>query len=235
LARWRADGELEYLGRADHQVKVRGYRIELGEIEAALRGDAGVKDCVVVAREDAPGDKRLVAYVVGEGEATTDTNELRARLQRSLPEYMVPSAFVTLDALPLTPNGKVDRRALPAPEGRPEVTAFVAPRTPIEEAVAAIWCELLRLDRVGVHDNFFELGGHSLLATRVIARVREVFEVELPLRALFQQPTIAEFAVRISERQPAAATIVDLRTSIAAMSLEEVNETLRRLKLEQVS
>jgi amino acid adenylation domain-containing protein len=235
LARWRADGELEYLGRADHQVKVRGYRIELGEIEAALRGDAGVKDCVVVAREDAPGDKRLVAYVVGEGEATTDANELRARLQRRLPEYMVPSAFFALEALPLTPNGKVDRRALPAPEGRPEITAFVAPRTPIEEAVAAIWCELLRLDRVGVHDNFFELGGHSLLATRVIARVREVFEVELPLRALFQQPTIAEFAVRISERQPAAATIVDLRTSIAAMSLEEVNETLRRLKLEQVS
>jgi amino acid adenylation domain-containing protein len=235
LARWRADGELEYLGRADHQVKVRGYRIELGEIEAALRGDAGIRDCVVVAREDAPGDKRLVAYLVGEGEATTDTNELRARLQRSLPEYMVPSAFVTLDALPLTPNGKVDRRALPAPEGRPEVTAFVAPRTPIEEAVAAIWCELLRLDRVGVHDNFFELGGHSLLATRVIARLREVLEVELPLRALFQRPTIAELAVRISEQQPAAATIVDLRTRVAAMSLEEVNEALRRLKLEQVS
>ncbi|MBV9914403.1 MAG: hypothetical protein JOZ93_17625, partial [Sinobacteraceae bacterium] len=231
----RADGELEYVGRVDHQVKVRGYRIELGEIEAGLRDAAGVKDCVVVAREDAPGDKRLVAYVVPADEAAVNTAELRTHLQRRLPEYMVPSAFVALEALPLTPNGKVDRRALPAPEGRPEITEFVAPRTPTEEVVAGIWCEVLKLERVGVHDNFFALGGHSLLAMRVMARLREVLEVELPLRALFQRPTIAELAVRISEQQPAAATIVDLRTRIAAMSLEEVNEALRRLKLEQVS
>ncbi|MBV8852906.1 MAG: AMP-binding protein [Sinobacteraceae bacterium] len=235
LARWRAGGELEYVGRVDHQVKVRGYRIELGEIEAGLRDAAGVKDCVVVAREDAPGDKRLVAYVVPADEAAVNTAELRTHLQRRLPEYMVPSAFVVLEALPLTPNGKVDRRALPAPEGRPEITEFVAPRTPTEEVVAGIWCEVLKLERVGVHDNFFALGGHSLLAMRVMARLREVLEVELPLRALFQRPTIAELAVRISEQQPAAATIVDLRTRIAAMSLEEVNEALRRLKLEQVS
>jgi acyl-coenzyme A synthetase/AMP-(fatty) acid ligase/acyl carrier protein len=197
LARWRADGELEYLGRVDHQVKVRGYRIELGEIEAALRGDAGVKDCVVVAREDAPGDKRLVAYVVGEGETAPDSNGLRAQLKKSLPEYMVPSTVVRLARLPLTPNGKVDRRALPAPEGRPEVTAYVAPRTPIEEAVAAIWCEVLKLDKVGIDDNFFELGGHSLLATRVIARLREVFEVELPMRMLFQATTVRSLALLI--------------------------------------
>jgi acyl carrier protein len=198
LARWRADGELEYLGRVDHQVKVRGYRIELGEIEAALRGDAGVKDCVVVAREEAPGDKRLVAYVVGEGETAPDSNALRAQLKKSLPEYMVPSAYVVVEALPLTPNGKVDRRALPAPEGRPEVTAYEAPRTPIEEAVAAIWCEVLKLDRVGVHDNFFELGGHSLLATRVIARLREALEVELPMQMIFQATTVRSLALLIT-------------------------------------
>jgi acyl-coenzyme A synthetase/AMP-(fatty) acid ligase/acyl carrier protein len=198
LARWRADGELEYVGRVDHQVKVRGYRIELGEIEAALRGDPGIRDCAVVAREDAPGDKRLVAYVVGEGETAADSNGVRAQLKKSLPEYMVPSTFVRLARLPLTPNGKVDRRALPAPEGRPEIGGYVAPRTPIEEAVAAIWCEVLKLDKVGIDDNFFELGGHSLLVTRVIARLREVFEIELPMRMLFQATTVRSLALLIT-------------------------------------
>ncbi|HEU4562032.1 MAG TPA: amino acid adenylation domain-containing protein, partial [Longimicrobium sp.] len=193
--RWLASGELEFLGRLDRQVKVRGFRIELGEIEGALRRSAGVADCVVVAREDLPGEKRLVAYMVGEAEAAA----LRDGLRRSLPEYMVPSAFVTLDALPLTPAGKVDRKALPAPDFASAEERYVAPRTPAEEVLAGIWAEVLRLERVGVTQSFFELGGHSLLATRVVSRVRELFGVELPLRALFEGPTVAELAVRVEE------------------------------------
>ncbi|HEX9936043.1 MAG TPA: amino acid adenylation domain-containing protein, partial [Longimicrobium sp.] len=173
-ARWRADGTLEYLGRLDHQVKVRGFRIELGEVEAALRRNPGVADCVVLAREDAPGDRRLVAYVVG----GVETDALRAQLRRSLPEHMVPSAFVSLDHLPLTPNGKLDRKALPAPELASAGERHVAPRTPVEEVLAGIWCEVLRRDRVGVTENFFELGGHSLLATRAVSRIAELFAVE---------------------------------------------------------
>jgi natural product biosynthesis luciferase-like monooxygenase protein/amino acid adenylation domain-containing protein len=201
LGRWRPDGELEYLGRTDHQVKVRGYRIELGEIEAALCAHPSVWQAVVVAREDAPGEKRLVGYVVGAEGVAPEAGELRGHVQRSLPDYMVPSAFVALDALPLTPNGKVDRKALPAPEGRPEIDEYVAPRTPVEEVLAGIWCEVLRLDRVGVHDNFFELGGHSLLAMRMIVRVGNAFEVDLPLRAWFEAPTVCELAERVAAAQ----------------------------------
>ncbi|HEX2077170.1 MAG TPA: amino acid adenylation domain-containing protein, partial [Longimicrobium sp.] len=203
LARWRPDGTLEFLGRNDHQVKVRGLRIELGEIEAALRGHGSVADCVVMARADA-GEQRLVAYVVGGVEAA----ELRAHLRRSLPEYMVPSAFVFLDALPLTPNGKVDRKALPAPELAPAEDRYVAPRTPVEEVLAGIWAEVLRLERVGANDSFFELGGHSLLATRVVSRVRELFGVELPLRALFEGPTVAELAGRVEEMRRAGLPVL---------------------------
>jgi amino acid adenylation domain-containing protein len=201
VVRWHADGNLEFLGRVDHQVKVRGYRIELGEIEARLVEHPAVGQAVVVAREDEPGDKRLVAYVVPSGEGV-EAATLRAHLQRSLPEYMVPSAYVVLEALPLTPNGKVDRRALPAPEGDAVVRGeYVAPRTPSEEVLAAIWCEVLKLDRVGVDDNFFKLGGHSLLAMRVIARVREEFEVDLPLRSLFETPGVRELARRVEAAQ----------------------------------
>ncbi|HEX2203314.1 MAG TPA: amino acid adenylation domain-containing protein, partial [Longimicrobium sp.] len=174
--RWRTDGALEYLGRLDEQVKIRGLRIELGEIEAAIRRHEGVTDCVVVARADAAGEKRLVAYVVGEAEA----DALKTALRRSLPEYMVPSAFVFLDALPLSPNGKLDRKALPAPEFGGAAERYVAPRTEVEEALAGVWAEVLRLERVGVEESFFDLGGHSLLATRVVSRVREVLRVELP-------------------------------------------------------
>ncbi|MET0396582.1 MAG: amino acid adenylation domain-containing protein, partial [Longimicrobiaceae bacterium] len=191
--RWLARGELEFLGRTDAQVKVRGFRIEPGEVEGALRRSGGVADCVVVAREDVPGDKRLVAYVVGEADADT----LREHLRLSLPEHMVPAAFVALERLPLTPNGKLDREALPAPDFAPAGERYVAPRTPVEEVLAEIWAEVLGLERVGVTDGFFELGGHSLLATRVVSRVRRVFAVELPLRALFEGPTVAELAGRV--------------------------------------
>ncbi|WP_420127105.1 non-ribosomal peptide synthase/polyketide synthase [Longimicrobium sp.] len=198
-ARWTAEGVLEYLGRLDVQVKVRGFRIEPGEIEAVLRQAPGVADCAVVARTAGAGDTRLVAYVVG----AADADALRAHVGRGLPDYMVPSAFVPLDALPLTPNGKLDRKALPAPDFAPAEEAYVAPRTPVEEVLAGIWAEVLRLDRVGVEESFFNLGGHSLLATRVVSRVRELFGVELPLRALFEGPTVARLAVRVEEMRRA--------------------------------
>jgi amino acid adenylation domain-containing protein len=190
--RWLADGSLDHLGRLDEQVKIRGFRIELGEIEAALLGHAGVRECAVLVRED-DGEKRVVAYVVGEAGA----DALRARLHRMLPEYMVPAAFVPMDALPLTPNGKLDRRALPAPEFTAAADTYVAPATPSEEAIAAIWADILRLEQVGATDNFFELGGHSLLATQVIARVRTTMEVALPVRTLFETRTVRELAERV--------------------------------------
>ncbi len=200
LARYLPDGNIEYLGRLDDQVKIRGFRIELGEIEAVLGQQPTVRDAVVMVREDEPGDKRLVAYVVAaQDEAAPTDSELRSFLKEKLPEYMVPSAYVVLDEIPLTVNGKVDRRALPAPdEARPELEGvYVAPRTAVEEAVAGIWAEVLKVDRVGVHDNFFELGGHSLLATQVISRVRKSLQVELPLRSLFEFPTAATLSERV--------------------------------------
>jgi amino acid adenylation domain-containing protein/non-ribosomal peptide synthase protein (TIGR01720 family) len=199
LARWRADGELEFLGRIDHQVKIRGHRIELGEVEAALLGHPGVAQAVAIVREDEPGDKRLVAYVVAAGDEAPDVGGLRAHLKQSLPDYMIPQAIVGLEALPLTPNGKIDRKALPIPEGRPEGLDYVAPRTPVEETLAGIWAEVLKIDRVGVHDNFFELGGHSLLATRVTALVRERLGVELPIRDLFRTPGLGELAGQVED------------------------------------
>jgi acyl carrier protein len=196
LARYRPDGMIEFLGRLDHQVKIRGYRVELGEIEAVLGQHPAVRESVVLAREEVPGDKRLVAYVVAHQPPGPSSRDLRRLLQATLPDYMVPAAFVALESLPLTPNGKVDRGGLPAPDqARPTPEdAFVAPRTPVEAALAAIWAEILRLPQVGVHDNFFALGGHSLLATQVIARLQAAFQVDLPLRRLFEAPTVAELA-----------------------------------------
>ncbi|MDX2093724.1 MAG: amino acid adenylation domain-containing protein, partial [Kofleriaceae bacterium] len=194
LARWQQDGTLEYLGRLDHQVKVRGFRIELGEIEAALAGHPSVREVVVLAREDVPGDKRLVAYVVGR-DGAPDVDLLGVHVAASLPAYMVPSAFVVLDALPVTPNGKLDRKALPAPDlGEQVQHAYVAPRTEPEALLAGIWCELLRVARVGVHDNFFALGGHSLLVMKLVARVRALLSVEIPVRAVFEAPTLGALA-----------------------------------------
>lgn len=202
-ARYLSDGTLEFRGRLDQQVKIRGFRVELGEIEAVLSRHPVVRECVVLAREDGPGGKWLVAYVVVSREQGVTLSGLRSFLRERLPDYMVPAVFVLLDVLPLTPNGKVDRRALPAPEGgRSELErAFVAPCTPVEVELAEIWAEVLGLKRVGVHDNFFELGGDSLSATRVISRVRDALQVEVSLRGLFEQPTIAELAMLISQNE----------------------------------
>ncbi len=199
LARWSSQGDIEFLGRRDHQVKIRGFRIEPGEIEGVLRERAGVRDAVVIVRDDQNGNRRLVAYVVPEGKQAPTLSEMRSYSKDKLPEYMVPSAFVVLEALPLTPNGKLDRQALPPPEpvhsersGR-----FTASRTPTEEILASIWSQVLGLEQVGIHDNFFDLGGHSLLATQVISRVRESFAIDVPLRTLFEAPTIAQLALAI--------------------------------------
>ncbi|MEU5018279.1 non-ribosomal peptide synthetase [Streptomyces angustmyceticus] len=196
LVRWLPDGTLDFLGRIDQQVKVRGIRIELGEVEAALMEHEGMASCVVLARENGPGDKRLAAYCVPRAGRDLDVSALRAWCARTLPEYMVPSAFVVLDRLPLTANKKVDRQALPAPEGeRPELArAYVAPRTPVEEQVARVWADVLGVDRVGIHDNFFSLGGHSLLAMRVVNGLADKVQVDVPVRDLFAHPTVAGLA-----------------------------------------
>jgi FkbH-like protein len=199
LGRYLPDGNVEALGRADFQIKIRGFRVEPGEIEALLGKHAGVREAVVIAREDVPGDKRLAAYVVAEEGQAPTTRELRLHLKESLPEYMIPSAFVMLAALPLTPNGKVNRRALPVPPSAQTDSGedSGAPRTLTEELLAGIWMSLLKLEQVGIHDNFFELGGHSLLATQLLSRVREAFKVELPLRRIFETPTVAGVAAGI--------------------------------------
>jgi amino acid adenylation domain-containing protein len=197
LVRWRADGRLEFLGRNDFQVKVRGFRVELGEIEARLMEHAGVREAVVVALEDAPGEKRLVAYWVGR--ADVEVEGLRTHLSKALPAYMVPAAYVRLDALPQTPSGKVDRKALPAPDGAAYASrAYEAPVGEVEEALAAIWSDVLGVEQVGRWDHFFELGGHSLRAVQVTSRVRQVLGVEVPLGAVFERPVLAELAREVA-------------------------------------
>ncbi|NHC37937.1 amino acid adenylation domain-containing protein [Scytonema millei VB511283] len=197
LARYLPDGNIEFLGRIDHQVKIRGFRIELGEVEAVLSQHPEVKDTVVMAREDEPGDRRLVAYVVLHSQQAI-ASQLRGFLEKKLPQYAIPNHFVILEALPLLPNGKVNRQILPAPDpASAELKPDTAARTPVQQLLAAIWVDVLKLERVGIHDNFFQLGGHSLLATQVMARVRSAFEIELPLRYLFESPTIAKFSERV--------------------------------------
>ncbi|HLM56901.1 MAG TPA: amino acid adenylation domain-containing protein, partial [Pyrinomonadaceae bacterium] len=200
-ARYLLDGSIEYLNRLDHQVKIRGYRIELGEIEAALRQDGRVQDAVVLAREDTAGEKRLVAYVVVRQSASPEVEELRGRLKERLPAHMVPAHFVLLEALPLTTSGKVDRRALPAPSpGQPPAAgSYAAPSDQLEEILADIWASVLGLERVGAGDDFFDLGGHSLLAAKLIYRIEEAFGVALPLRRIFEAPTVAAAARTIKE------------------------------------
>ncbi len=199
LARYLPDGNIEFLGRIDNQVKIRGFRIELGEIEAALAQHPGVRETVVIVREDIQSDKRLVAYLVPD-QALPTNSSLRHFLKQKLPDYMIPSAFVVLDAIPLTPNGKVDRRALPAPDSSPsDSTSFVPPRDTFEQQLQRIWSEVLQLTAVGIRDNFFELGGHSLLAVRLMAIIQQQFGLNLPLATLFSSPTIEQLASRLRQ------------------------------------
>lgn len=206
LVRYLPDGNIEFLGRIDHQVKVRGFRIELGEIEAVLGEHPDVVDVIVLAREDTPGDRRLVAYLVTRPEVELKTSELRNYLRERLPEYMVPSFFVRMDEFPLTPNNKIDRAALPKPDqSRPDLESeYVAPRTETEQKLAAICAELLNIERVGVYDSFFDLGGHSLLATQFLSRLRSSFQVELPLRIIFEKPRITDLAQEIDHQKELA-------------------------------
>ncbi|BBI49020.1 hypothetical protein HORIV_14410 [Vreelandella olivaria] len=197
LVRWREDGQLEYLGRIDHQIKVRGFRIELGEIEAQLLALSEIREAVVVAQEG-PGGSRLVAYVVPQADVELDTTSLRETLGQKLPDYMVPGVIVTLEALPLTPNGKVDRKALPAPDLASN-SRYEPPQGEVEEALAEIWSETLGVEQVGRHDNFFELGGHSLLALKVQARVEESFDIRLPLRSYFGHASLISMCALIQE------------------------------------
>jgi acyl carrier protein len=195
LVCWGADGQLQYLGRADEQVKIRGYRIELGEVRAALAAIDGVNQAAVIAREDQPGDKRLVGYLVG----TADPAAVRAALAERLPAYMVPAAVVAIDALPLTVNGKLDTRALPAPEFHDHDT-YRAPSDPTEEILVGIYARVLGLPRVGVDDSFFDLGGDSISAMRLIAAINTALDADLSVRTLFDAPTITALATRIGER-----------------------------------
>ena len=214
LCRWLADGSLEFLGRVDHQVKIRGFRIELGEIESVLTQHSGVRQAVALAREDSPGDRRLVAYYVGlesdptlESHPAPEPKELREHLRTQLPDYMIPAALVPIDALPLTTNGKVDRGALPPPDLSDRETEILAPRTPIEEELAAIWAAVLGLERVGVTEDFFALGGHSLLATQVLSRIRTRFGIDVPMRAMFEEATVANLATRVESTHQATAPL----------------------------
>lgn len=203
LARYQEDGTIEYLGRTDDQVKIRGYRIELGDVEAALRQHPAVRAAVVVARDGAAGEKQLVAYVTVDASDRAAVNRLRDHLKERLPAYMVPARVVILDAMPLTPNGKVNRKALPAPGPASDEPGadFIPPRIPIERAVATIWSEILRTERISVADSFFDMGGHSLLVTQVVSRVKETFDVALSLRRFFTAPTLAGLAVTIVQKQ----------------------------------
>jgi acyl carrier protein len=205
VARYRADGTLELLGRLDHQVKIRGFRIELGEIEGMLSQLSTVSEAVVQAHADVSGEKCLVAYIVPAHELPPTIRELRSFLARRLPDYMIPATFVMREALPLTSNGKVDRQALLPPDRvRPELAeAWLAPRTPTEEVLVGIWTTVLGIERIGVHDNFFDLGGHSLMAVQVISRLRHVLQVEMPLYVLFDAPTVAGLALYIEASRQA--------------------------------
>ena len=222
LAMWRRDGTLEVLGRMDHQVKLRGFRIELGEIEAVLAAHESVEQAVVHCREDRPGDKRLVGYVTG---SDLNVDELRAHLRKSLPDYMVPSALVVLDAFPLTPNGKVDRKQLPSPESvAPPPPAADVAQTPDEVQMTALWGEVLGRLPIGRNENFFDLGGHSLLATQLLSRVQGAFGIELPLRVLFESPTVASLAAHVADARAASLegeNLEDLLMELENLSDEE--------------
>jgi amino acid adenylation domain-containing protein len=234
LSRHLPEGDIEFLGRIDHQVKVHGLRIELGEIEVVLAGHQGVREAVVVARLDDSGESRLIAYVVAARTPAPNETELSRYLIDKLPYYMVPSAFITMNSLPMTPNGKVDRKALPAVEVRGDFADefFVAPRTPLEESLAKLWSELLGRTRVGVSDNFFRLGGHSLLGARFISRVRDEWNVNLYLDALFRAPTIGDMAVLITKRRAEQALTDDISAVLA--ELEDLSDERAQQLLDEM-
>jgi amino acid adenylation domain-containing protein len=230
LARWQPDGNIDFVGRDDFQVKIRGFRVELGEIEAQLGKHAGVREAIVVAREETAGDKRLVAYYTSRekqpGEALVAAEDLRAHLTAGLPQYMVPTAYLRLDRIPLTASGKVDRKNLPAPEGDVyAVRGYEAPVGEIETTLAAIWAELLKVERVGRYDDFFALGGHSLLATRIVARLKDAFHTDVSLRQLFDTPTIASLSKAIERR---------LQEETAGPSQSQAQPTIKRVEREAV-
>jgi len=237
LARHLPDGRIEFLGRLDQQVKIRGFRIELEEIESVLAAHPALREAAVLAREDSPGDRRLVAYVVAAREPPPSAEELRGHLKEKLPDYMIPPAFLFMSALPLTANGKLDRRALPVPDsGRPAGgSSRVAPSTPVEEVLAKIWCEVLVLDRVGAEDNFFELGGHSLLMTQVASRVRESLQLELPLRTLLEAPTVSSLAGMVEAAARAerldVKKVARLWLMIEQLSAADTEAAMRQEKL----
>ncbi len=199
LVRYLPDRNLEFLGRIDQQVKIRGFRVELGEIETALAHHPMVQGAVVVARPDVSGSQQLIAYLIANNEAPT-ASTLPSYLKESLPAYMIPSMFVWLDSFPLTPSGKIDRKVLPEPDPSQRTIdhEFVAPRTSVEKQLAQIWCDLLKIEQVGIYDNFFELGGHSLLATQLLTRIRHEYQIEMALTVIFEAPTIAEFTVKLT-------------------------------------
>jgi non-ribosomal peptide synthetase component F len=204
LARYLPDGNLELLGRLDHQVQLRGVRIELGEVEAALRRHTAIRQAIVLAREDTIGDVRLVAYLVVDPSSRPTISALRLFLKTILPDYMAPSTWVIMDALPTTPSGKVDRRALPVPSGlRPElIAAYEAPRTQVEQTLAAAWQEVLHVENVGIHDNFFDLGGYSLLMTQIYSQLQEDFRKSFSMIDMFKYPTISSLADYLSQQYP---------------------------------
>ena len=231
LCRWLSDGNIEYLGRSDFQVKIRGLRIELGEIEAVLDRHKAVRQCVVVAREEAPGDKILVAYIERQQpEVVPAVSDLRVYVSEHLPAYMIPSIFVVMEKLPLSPNGKIDRKALPPPDqGRVEIAGkFVAPRDPLEQMMAQIWSKILNVPRIGIHDNFFELGGHSLLVIRAVSRIRDVFDVELAPSTFFANSTVAGLATVLAEdkREGKGLSRIERRSQDGPCSLSYAQERL---------
>jgi len=224
LVRYLPDGTIEFVSRIDDQVKIRGFRIELGEIQAVLAQHPAMREALVIVREDVPGDKMLVAYLIPQQEPAFTIRDLRHFLKEKLPNYMIPSAFVMLEALPLTPNGKVDYRALPAPEiAQLELEeTFVAPRTPVEKELVSIWANVLKVERLGVHNSFFDLGGHSLLAMQVMSRLRQAFGVELPVLSLFEAPTVAELAEQIDTLLWAKQQNLTAHSSATEDNLEEI-------------
>jgi hypothetical protein len=241
-ARWRADGVLEFLGRFDDQIKLRGFRIELGEIESILAAQPEVQSAVVLVREDVPGDQRLVAYCVGEDEASARppmaqalSGTMRERLRETLPAYMLPSAFVWLDAWPLTPNGKLDRKALPAPDATGAVSAapFQAPENPVEEIIAGTWRDVLHIPTVSVNADFFDLGGHSLLAMQVVSAISRLFTREMTLRSFFEHSTIRGCAtILVAEEETPGRTLAVARALVRLRDMSPEERERRRAATE---